>query len=89
MSRVRLHDRSLEADMAILLTERRLALRTDLGCAYHDTDFSQGQVAERIGVSHVAVCRWETGETFPGSWAMWGRWARAVNAKFIPPRIET
>lgn len=88
MSYTKLHDRAYESDLAMLLVERRLELRGTDFSSNLPHDFSQSDVASRIGVRPATVNLWESGVQFPGTWSQWERWCRAVKAGWIMPRIE-
>lgn len=67
----RLHDSSLEFDIAIQLEQCRI-----------DKGLRRSEVAERVGVSYVCVYKWEEGSITPCSFARYKRWAKAVGAEF-------
>lgn len=80
----RMHDRALESDLAIALTERRKRLFGEhiaAGGWIQNNPYSQYMVAKALDVSAPCVCHWETGVTYPGTFGQWSRWARALGMK--------
>jgi transcriptional regulator with XRE-family HTH domain len=71
------HDRALEDRLCKALTEMR-----------RKTGVNQQDVADRLGVSRVAVWNWENCITFPQSLANLQRWAAVLGGK-VEFRITT
>ena len=78
------HDRAIEMEMVEHLTSLRKGLRKGeimLGGSL----FTQYALSEKIRVSHVTLCNWESGVSYPTTWGQWDRWARALKDKFSIP----
>ncbi len=79
------HDRAIEMEMAERLTNLRKKLRQGEILLGGSKTYTQYAVAEKIRVSHVSLCHWETGFSYPATWGQWDRWARALKDKFSIP----
>jgi len=73
------HDRALEMELAERLQERRVRLR--LGEEPWTSQYTLKRVGEKVGVSKVAVFRWEESTACPMTLGLWQRWARALGGK--------